>query len=522
MTAARLALEPPSSTSACLAASRLPASEEMSLSFVGGEGGALMCADSPRSPPVLLLPPPACGLRRREPERRHARRRHDADLQATSDAVFIVVLSMSLDLEWDLPLQHRRGAARHLCGIDVFHDFEWLDEFPDERTHFRNGQRLAERVRSDCPAGKSPALLLTLRHGVEEGAREAGDYYVLVVNLHSYLENADPDAAAAYLANRLGPGLTRARRFSELIRITAGELAQLLELRLNAKTLLRWAGESEERLALLRELGNRGGPDSPEPSAETAIAALRAVNELDEETAAAVADLISPETDVAARLALLRGLTADIDGRYVVGEVFNERARDRLADARVAAAEFEALLDHAGETQMQEFLELNPWLLGLHYAHMRARHPIIRGTVDFILERFDGFHDLLELKGPNDRIFETTDARVAPPSGSGYRLSRPVAQALAQVHVYRHALRHEDVTEELFGLPRSRDPRVIIVIGKVADMTEHSRDVLRELNRSLHRLEIVPFDVLSQRARAILNNVERYLLAAESEAQREA
>jgi hypothetical protein len=423
---------------------------------------------------------------------------------------------MELELEWDRPLKHRRGATERLCGIDVFHDFEWLDVFPDERTQFRNGQRLAKHVRDDCPPGKTPALLLTLRDEPEEGGRVAGPHYVLVVNLRNYLARADADAAAAYLANRLGPGLTRARRFTEVARIDTEELALILDQRLDAETLARWASGNQERVSVLRALGTSGGDEPPETNLQTVIAALRAANELHPEIAEAVADLVTPETDVAARLALLRAISADPGGRYVLAETLNERVRERLADARSAAAEFERLLSRAGETEMQAFLEQNPWLLGLDYAQVRPRQPIIRGTVDFILERFDGFHDLLELKGPDDPILEAANGTIMPPSASGYRLSRSLAQALAQVHVYRHALRHDQVTEELFGLSHARDPRVIVVLGKAADLTDHAREVLRELNLSLHRVEIVPFDVLSQRAQALVANVERYLLAAEA------
>jgi hypothetical protein len=37
--------------------------------------------------------------------------------------------------------------------------------------------------------------------------------------------------------------------------------------------------------------------------------------------------------------------------------------------------------------------------------------------------------------------------------------------------------------------------------------------VLAELNKSLHRVEVVPYDVLAKRALAVLSNVEKYLLA---------
>lgn len=70
---------------------------------------------------------------------------------------------------------------------------------------------------------------------------------------------------------------------------------------------------------------------------------------------------------------------------------------------------------------------------------------------------------------------------------------------------------------ELYGLPHSRDPRLIIVIGKVDSLPEHRKKVLLELNKSLHRVEVVPYDVLAKRATAVLDNVELYLLAAQAE-----
>lgn len=64
--------------------------------------------------------------------------------------------SVELDLDWDVPLLHRVGAEERLCGIDVFHEFDWLDVFPDERTQFKNGKCLAKFVKERCPRGKTP------------------------------------------------------------------------------------------------------------------------------------------------------------------------------------------------------------------------------------------------------------------------------------------------------------------------------------------------------------------------------
>lgn len=136
--------------------------------------------------------------------------------------------------------------------------------------------------------------------------------------------------------------------------------------------------------------------------------------------------------------------------------------------------------------------------------------------MDFILERHDGYHDLLELKSPRDPIITAPDAvDGVSPAASEFALSPALAQALAQVHVYRDTLSTDaETVERLYGLRNTRDARVIIVIGQVGPLPPHRSRVLRELNLSLHRVGVVPYDVLAERARTILNNVELYLTAS--------
>jgi hypothetical protein len=135
--------------------------------------------------------------------------------------------------------------------------------------------------------------------------------------------------------------------------------------------------------------------------------------------------------------------------------------------------------------------------------------------MDFIMERYDGYHDLLELKSPQDSIVNAPDAVDGmPPPANAYALSPDLAQALAQVHVYRDTLSTDtDAVDRLYGLRNTRDPRVIIVIGQAKPLPDHRLRVLRELNLSLHRVEVVPYDVIAKRARTILDNVELHLTA---------
>lgn len=417
--------------------------------------------------------------------------------------------------DWDPPLEHRKGAPCRLLGIDVYHDFSWTDLMPDERTQFRNGQCLAQLAMSDCPADKQPALLLTTRTDVAETPLETDTQFFLVVNLPRYLSQATSDAAASYYAHQLHTGITGIARLGELA--SSPEVVRaVLDKHLDLTEIAKWAGDSAERLKQLRELAGEDAPASPAglPSIADALRALDVLDHLDPELIDALQSLLRG-ADRPARLAFLSALMADEDGRAVTGEALGERIADRLNDIRAASMDFARLLGDpsSGETALQSFIERHPWLLGLDYVSVRPRRAIPRGSIDFLLERFDGYHDLLELKDPQDPIIEAPPPKDGvPPPASSYRLSPSLAQALAQIHVYRDVLTEDSGTvEKLYGLQETRDPLLIVVIGRVASLTTDRARVLKNLNLSLHRVEIVPYDVLGARARTVVRNVERYL-----------
>src|SRR6185437_15714293 len=95
-----------------------------------------------------------------------------------------------------------------------------------------------------------------------------------------------------------------------------------------------WTRGNKARLAELRELTVEESPTQSDVRA--AVEALQLLDECDAELIEAVAALVG--TDRQRRLDLLRAITNDSTGRYVVGEVLGERVEARLADARRAAS----------------------------------------------------------------------------------------------------------------------------------------------------------------------------------------
>jgi hypothetical protein len=401
-----------------------------------------------------------------------------------------------------------------LLGITVYHDFPWLDLFRNRRTQFKNGLSLARLARKLSPAGKRPALLLTVDDTAEERAIETEDEYVLVVRIQHYLDSAAGDAAAAYYHQGLRRQIAQLEALQAVV--DSPELVrQILNDHLTVEFVRAWVEADPARIASLQEIAPV--VDTPTSvSAEMIARALGDLKEIPQEVWQALVDLIPSLHDDEARQALLDAITGDQRGRKAATATLGARLGDRIADTRQAIAEYDRLLrdESPNETVLQLFIQDHPWMVGLDYVGVRSKALAPRGQLDFILERFDGFYDILELKGPDEPIVMTrpgTDERPPPPSA--YRLGPAVAQALAQIHLYRDLLSiAPELMERMYGLKHSRDPRLIIVVGRAEVMTEDSRRVLELLNLSLHRVEIMPYDLLGRRAEGWLANVEHYLL----------
>ena len=177
---------------------------------------------------------------------------------------------------------------------------------------------------------------------------------------------------------------------------------------------------------------------------------------------------------------------------------------------RVAARDYRNLLakSDASETDFQEFIKENPLLLGLEYAEVMSRARFLSGELDFVVRRHDGYRDLLELKGPNEPIILFRgDVEKRP---SAYSLAPKLAQALAQVQLYREWIATSSAeNRDLYGV--TRDPRTTIVIGRDDRLpNETARKILRQLNVTLHRMRVLPYDILADRAEAQLANLAMF------------
>ena len=396
---------------------------------------------------------------------------------------------------WRPQLSKRTGARKLLAGLAVYYDFRWRVVIGHGKTTFTNGKDLAGRIRDDCPEGMTPALLLTTQDDVEEGHLRTDDStYLFVIHIGRYLEKAAAGAAVNYLAGELGVGgLAAMRRAKKKIR-DSRQLDEILEETVTVERLGRWVDRQPGRVTMLQEIVNSrttyaGGRESL-PAARSA--ARRFVQSMGSAAVQRVAD----------------ELASTPEGRRAIAS--SDQLSGRIQDVRVAARDYRKLLAKPGasETDFQDFIKDNPLLLGLEYAEVMSRARFLRGELDFVVQRHDGYRDLLELKGPNEPIIIFNGKVEERPSA--YSLAPKLAQALAQVQLYREWIATSSKeNRDLYGV--TRDPRITIIIGRNDELpNETARKILRQLNVTLHRMRVLPYDILADRAEVQLASLATF------------
>lgn len=413
--------------------------------------------------------------------------------------------------EWDLSsMKTRPGGPRRLLGLKIYHDFAWTDIFRDRRSQFRNGLSLARLAVNQAPEDKTPALLLTVDGEADRAPIETDDEYILVVRIRDYLKLDQADAASTYFAGAIGTGLVSLAGYSELAE-SPDLLRMFLDENLTTELITTWASGDLDRVAeLSRALGPVADPEK-EVTVESAIASLERFGDIEWE---AFIDALEALLDEDRLERLARITTGDRTGRQITIHTIGNRISERLHDLELAAREYDDLVSTgATETDLHAYLRETPWLLGMDYVRVRSKVNIPRGELDFVLDRFDGYFDVLELKGPGDQIVIAPEGQDGvPPPASTYRLSPSLGAALAQVHFYRESLSGDPhKLSSLYGLDFTRSPRFIIVIGRDDDLQTHQRTVLEQLNQTLHRVEILPYDLVAKRAQTWLRKLREIL-----------
>ena len=171
-----------------------------------------------------------------------------------------------------------------------------------------------------------------------------------------------------------------------------------------------------------------------------------------------------------------------------------------------ALQEFENEIDSDNdEAFWQKWFDKNKWILGSEYLKIIEERKIDTNHIaDFLVQAFDGFVDIVEIKKPSLKFWsETKDHK-------NYIPSSDLVKAIIQCQNYLYEIEREANDIKTFERLKTKiiKPRCLLVFGKSKEWDDEKREAYRILNSSYTNLTILTYDHLLERAKNIMSKID--------------
>lgn len=177
----------------------------------------------------------------------------------------------------------------------------------------------------------------------------------------------------------------------------------------------------------------------------------------------------------------------------------------KQAHRRRAVHEFEALLiQDQLEGRWQKWFETNSWVLGSQFVRiLDQRHIDTENISDFLMQAYDGFLDIVEIKRPGGSLqfwASTLDHGNYIPSSD---LTKAVTQASRYIYEVERETNSIKFLERVGGV-KTVKPRCILVFGRSNEWNTQQQEAYRIMNASFHNLTVLTYDHVLTRAKRIV------------------
>lgn len=176
----------------------------------------------------------------------------------------------------------------------------------------------------------------------------------------------------------------------------------------------------------------------------------------------------------------------------------------RQAYRAKAVRQFENMLSQdLVEAPWQRWFQRNSWVLGSQFVRvLDQRHIDTQHISDFLMQAYDGFLDVVEIKRPEGGL----EFWAAGLDHGNYVPSHHLTKAIAQASRYIYEVEREANSVkflERVGGVKTVKPRCVLVFGRSHDWDSEQVEAYRILNCGYHNLTILTYDHVLQRARKI-------------------
>lgn len=171
-----------------------------------------------------------------------------------------------------------------------------------------------------------------------------------------------------------------------------------------------------------------------------------------------------------------------------------------------AIKEFKNMLNQdLVEQKWQEWLRQNNWVLGSEFVKILDEREIDTANIsDYLMQAYDGFLDIVEIKRPDGSLKFWADAQ----DHNNYVPSSDLTKAIAQATKYIYEVEREANSVKFLERVenvKTIKPRCVLIFGRSNGWNNDQREAYRILNSSYHSLTIMTYDHVLLRAKRILN-----------------
>jgi hypothetical protein len=170
-----------------------------------------------------------------------------------------------------------------------------------------------------------------------------------------------------------------------------------------------------------------------------------------------------------------------------------------------AIDEFKSMLKQdLREVEWQKWFQKNNWVLGSDFVKIIGERSIdTKNIADFLMQAYDGFLDIIEIKRPHIKIPFWSENK----DHDNYYPSRELIQAITQANNYLYEVERESNSQkflERVGGVKTIKPRCVLIFGRSNNWNKEQKESFRLLNSSYHSLSIMTYDHVLDRASRII------------------
>lgn len=165
----------------------------------------------------------------------------------------------------------------------------------------------------------------------------------------------------------------------------------------------------------------------------------------------------------------------------------------------------EMLTQDLRENEWQKWFQLNSWVLGSQFVRILDERSIDTENIsDFLMEAYDGFLDVVEIKRPNGDL----QFWASHQDHGNYIPSADLTKAITQASRYIYEVEREANSLKFLdrvGGVKTIKPRCVLIFGRSNNWNSEHIEAYRIMNANYHNLSILTYDHVLTRAKQMVD-----------------